>query len=149
MIDCDKSNRDHRPSEDKPEPRSVSERRSVRIHIQAEACHATLPRPVAERDRDQVLNPVPSIAPRDPHQELDILHKHRNNEGRHYGCQREQDLGAVVAQPRHPNTRVVMNVEQTLQIVSKCDRNDWEIGAEREDRKQGEKVVYHFHENRH
>ena len=94
-----------------------------------------LPGLVHQGGRDDVLDPGPSVAPSDSHQELQAVGGQGDGGGRDQGQEGEDRLPGPVGIPP------ALRQEQRLEVVTQGDGDDGEVCAEREDWEEGEEDV--------
>ena len=136
MIPCDEHYARDGPELDEHHPPGVAEGAGVMIgHTHPQGGASLLPGLVDQGGRDDVLDPGPSVAPSDSHQELQAVGGEGDGGGRDQGQEGEDRLPGPVGIPP------ALSEEQGLEVVAQGDGDDGEVCAEREDREEREEDV--------
>ena len=136
MIPRDKDDAGGRPELDEDHPHGVAEGTLVVVgdaHTQGGG--GLLPGLVHQGGRDDVLDPGPSVAPSDSHQELQAVGAEGDCGRRDQGQEGKDGLPGPVGIPP------ALRQEQRLEVVTQGDGDDGEVCAESEDWEEGEEDV--------
>lgn len=98
-----------------------------------------LPTAVRQESWDEILDPIPSIGSRDPHQGLQIMGAESHQ---HWGNQRDGRKDNPIHQPR---VGAPLSVEKGLPVVAQGHCNDGEVGADGEDWEEAQEVPNEGH----
>lgn len=100
---------------------------------------SVLPTAVREESWDEILDPIPGIGSRDPHQGLQIMGAESHQ---HWGNQRDGRKDNPI---HHPWVGAPFSVEKGLPVVAQGHSDDWEVGADSEDREEAQEVPNEGH----
>ena len=95
---------------------------------------------INQRRGHNVLYPSSSVTSSDSNQELQVVGGHGNDGGGTESQEREHGVACPVG------VAATIGEEERLEVVAEGDGDDWEVGAESEDREQGEENVESEHE---
>jgi len=124
------------PYEHKHNPEGVPERGEVLVNCPAAKDQlSVLPTAVRQESRNEILDPVPSIGSRDPHQRLQVMGAESHQ---HWRNQRDGRKDNPI---HHPRVGPPFSVEKGLPVVAQGDCDDGEVGADGEDGEEAQEVA--------
>lgn len=125
------------PYNDKNKPDSVPEWRHMLMKDPPFAHHprSLFPPAVHQENGYEVLDRGPGVRPCDPDQHRDVCRDKRDDDRGHQHQGREQEP------PDRPMIELVFVQEKRHQVIAQRDAYDGEIGAEREDGEQRDKIL--------